>query len=165
MNALELEFPDASFDVVYSLSSIEHFGGPREIKRAAREMSRVLSPGGNLIVVTECFVERNLLDSPLLQFAIRLLTLGRRCPHATPRKRVIDTLTPQEIHRYIVQPTGLELVQSLDMHISPETFTNVTQWVGAGELRPATGEQWPHILLKAHGAPWTSAFLALVKPE
>ena len=28
MDARELAFPDASFDVVYSLSSLEHFGGP-----------------------------------------------------------------------------------------------------------------------------------------
>src|SRR5215208_2964290 len=28
MDARELEYPDASFDAVFSLSSIEHFGGP-----------------------------------------------------------------------------------------------------------------------------------------
>jgi SAM-dependent methyltransferase len=165
MNALELEFPDASFDVVYSLSSIEHFGGPKDLKRAAREMSRVLRPGGHLVIVTECLVERNPLDWPLLQFAIRLLTLGRRCPHATPRKRMIDTLSPREIERYIVRPTGLELVQPLDLGVSRETFANITRWIDAGELRPALGEPWPHILLKAQGAPWTSAFLAFLKPE
>src|SRR5204863_348043 len=41
----------------------------------------------------------------------------------------------------------------------------LTNRVGAGELHPATGEQWPHVLLKAQGAPWTSAFLALSKPS
>jgi ubiquinone/menaquinone biosynthesis C-methylase UbiE len=164
MNALQLDFDDASFDVVYSLSSIEHFGGPRELKRGAREMARVLKPGGHLVIVTECLVARNLLDSPLLQFAIRIATLGRRCPNATPRKRMIDTLTAAEIMRYVVRPTGLELVQPLDMRLSPSSYDNLTRWLGAGELHPASGEPWPHILLKAQGAPWTSAFLALHKP-
>jgi SAM-dependent methyltransferase len=165
MNALQLEFPDGSFDVVYSLSSIEHFGGPHEIEQAAREMSRVLRPGGHLVIVTECFTARHPLDWPPLQVAIRLATLGRRCANATLRKRVIDTLTPSEIERYVVRPTGLDLVQPLDTGISPKSYENLTHWVGAGELHSASGEPWPHVLLKAQGSSWTSAFLALHKPE
>ncbi len=164
MNALELEFPDESFDIVFSLSSIEHFGGPAEVKRAAREMSRVLRPGGHLVIVTECLISRHPLDWPPLQVAIRFATLERRCSNATLRKRVIDAFTPREIERCIVRATGLELVQPLDTHISPESFANLTRWVGTGELHPATGTQWPHILLQAQGAPWTSAFLAMRKP-
>jgi SAM-dependent methyltransferase len=163
MNALALEFEDASFDVVFSLSSIEHFGAPAKTARAAREMARVLRPDGHLVIVTECLIARHPLDSPLLQFAIRLATLGRRCPNVTPRKRVIDAFTPAEIERHIVRPSGLELVQPLDTHVSEGTFQNLTRWVGAGELRPRTGEPWPHILLKAQGSPWTSVFLALSK--
>jgi hypothetical protein len=75
-----------------------------------------------------------------------------------------DTFTAREIQRYIARPTGLELVQPLDTQISPKTFANVIHWVGDGGLSPATGEPWPHILLKAHGAPWTSAVLAFAKP-
>ena len=48
--------PGRSFDVVFSLSSIEHFGGPGDVARAAREMGRVLRPGGHALVATECFV-------------------------------------------------------------------------------------------------------------
>ena len=48
MDARRLEFPDASFDAVYSLSSLEHFGGPGQVDLAAREIARVLRPGGRL---------------------------------------------------------------------------------------------------------------------
>ena len=44
MNALDLRFPDEAFDIVYPISSIEHFGGPAQTAHAAREMARVLRP-------------------------------------------------------------------------------------------------------------------------
>jgi SAM-dependent methyltransferase len=42
-----LPFTDASFDVVYSMGTIEHFD---ESEDAVREMARVLKPGGRLIL-------------------------------------------------------------------------------------------------------------------
>jgi SAM-dependent methyltransferase len=164
MNALQLDFPDESFDIVFSLSSIEHFGGPAAAAQAAREMSRVLRPGGHLVIVTECLVGRHILDWPPLELAIRIATLGRRCSHATMSKRTIDAFTPREIERHIVGASGLELLQPLATHVSARSYENLTRWAGDGELRPATGQMWPHILLQAHGAPWTSAFLGLRKP-
>lgn len=161
MNALALDFPDDSFDVVYSLSSIEHFGGSPEVQQAAREMARVLKPGGHLIIVTECFLQNHPLDWPLLQTAIRGLTGGRRCPRSTPRRRMTDGFRPRELQRDVIAPTGLQLAQPMDWTISPETFENTIHWGDAGELRPATGAEYPHIVLKAHGSPWTSAFVAL----
>jgi SAM-dependent methyltransferase len=53
MDGRALDFPDREFDVVYSLSSIEHFGGVAGASAAMREMARVLKPGGLLIVATE----------------------------------------------------------------------------------------------------------------
>lgn len=42
-----LPFPDASFDAIYSMGTIEHF---HETERAVEEMARVLKPGGRAIV-------------------------------------------------------------------------------------------------------------------
>jgi SAM-dependent methyltransferase len=42
-----LPFGDASFDVIYSMGTIEHFD---ETEQAVREMARVLQPGGRAIV-------------------------------------------------------------------------------------------------------------------
>ena len=129
-------------------------------------MARVLKPGGHLVVVTECLVGRHPLDPPLVQYAIRLATLGRRARGATPRKRAIDAFTPKELQRDIVAASGLELVQPLDTTLSPESYENLIRWVGDGELHPRTGDPYPHILLKVTGcSPWTSAFLAMRKPS
>lgn len=172
MDGRSLEFSDASFDVVFSLSSIEHFGSTADVRRAAREIGRVLRPGGYAFIVTECFLSRHLTNSRLLQTAVRIVTRGRVLEKATLRRRALDVFTPRELQTLIVQPSGLDLVQPLDLTISPETFTNVIRWRGPGQYEPATGDQWPHIVLQPvlpalateiRGAPFTSVALALTK--
>jgi SAM-dependent methyltransferase len=163
MDARRLELPSSSFDLVFSLSSIEHFGGPSDIARAAAEIGRVLRPGGHALIVTECFVRNHVLDSPLVQTAIRALTLGRRCGTATPRCRVVEVFSPRELDTRIVRPSGLRLMQRLDTRISDETFENVARLHPDGRLEPSSGSRQPHILLRGHGAPWTSVCLALEK--
>lgn len=174
MDARVLGFSDASFDVVFSLSSIEHFGDHRDVARAAREIGRVLRPGGLAFIVTECFVARHPLNSPLVQTAIRIATLGRRCKKATPRRRAVDVFTSGELQRWIIQPSGLELVQPLDLTLSPETWQNVIIWRGADEFEASGDDPWPHILLQPQGsafflrggaAAFTSAALAMRKPD
>jgi len=53
MDGTHLEFEAETFDVAYSLSSIEHFGGFDGAQRAMNEMARVLRPGGILVLATE----------------------------------------------------------------------------------------------------------------
>jgi SAM-dependent methyltransferase len=49
LNTLE----DESFDIAWSLSSIEHFGSHERAGDAVREMARVVRPGGVVVVATE----------------------------------------------------------------------------------------------------------------
>ena len=49
-DARSLESDDAEFDVVYSMSVIEHIEGASGDSQAVREMIRVLKPGGLLVV-------------------------------------------------------------------------------------------------------------------
>src|SRR5437763_5766604 len=78
MDARHLDFPDESLDAVFTVSSIEHFGSPREVARAAREIGRVLRPGGHAMIITEYLVQRHPLDAAMVDFAVRLGSLGRR---------------------------------------------------------------------------------------
>jgi SAM-dependent methyltransferase len=86
MDGRRLEFPDATFDVSYSLSSIEHFGGFDGACQTMREMARVLKPGGVLALATEY-----VLAGP---------------PHD-------ETFQPEEIHA-LIRESGLQLVEPLD---------------------------------------------------
>jgi len=56
-DGLALPFGDGVFDVVYSLSSIEHFGGHDKAADSVREMARVLKVGGVACVATEFIME------------------------------------------------------------------------------------------------------------
>jgi SAM-dependent methyltransferase len=166
MDARSLDFPDASFDVCFSLSSIEHFGSPAEIATSAREMARVLRPGGHAFVVTECFARRHPLNAAPVDLAVRLATLGRRRRQATLRRRAVvdQVFTARELETRIVAPSGLRLMQPLDLSLSPASWGNLTRSLPEGRLEPRTGEYWPHVLLQADRSVFTSVCLPLEKP-
>jgi SAM-dependent methyltransferase len=167
MDARRLEFPDDSFDVVFSISSIEHFGSPGDVSRSAREMGRVLRPGGHAFVVTECFVRRHALNAAPVDLAVRILTLGRRRRGATPwRRAVVDQVfTPRELRERIVRPSGLRAMQPVDVSLSAESWENLTLSGPGGRLEPASGDYWPHILLQSDRSVFTSVCLPLEKPR
>jgi ubiquinone/menaquinone biosynthesis C-methylase UbiE len=166
MDALDLKFPDNSFDVVFTLSSIEHFGSPADIARSASEIGRVLKPGGHAIVVTECFVRHHPLDTSTAEVAKRAATLNRKMPGALPGRRVAlaDVFTPRELTRHIVRPSGLRLLQPLDTKVSAESWENLTLCSPGGELIPRTGHKYPMVLMQLRRSVFTSACLILEKP-
>lgn len=166
MDARALDFPDASFDVVFSLSSIEHFGSPAEIARSAREMGRVLRASGHALVATECFVRRHPLNAAPVDLAVRLASLGTRRRRATLRRRgvVDEVFTPRELRRRVVRPSGLRLLQPLDLSVSGESWANLTRLHPDGRLEPASGGYWPHLLLQSDRSVFTSVCLPLQKP-
>jgi SAM-dependent methyltransferase len=162
MDARRLDFPDESFDVVFSLSSIEHFGSPADIARSAAEMGRVLRPGGHAVVVTECFVRLHPLDSRPVDLAVWASTLGlrrRRARHG----RVIEAFTPSELATQIVRPSGLTLLQPLDLTLSEESWDNLSRPLPGGEIETATGEPYPMILVQVRRSVFTSACLVMRK--
>lgn len=166
MDARRLAFADASFDVVVSFSSIEHFGTPSDIARSAREIGRVLKPGGHAFIVTEVLVDQHWSDRAPIHFALRMASFGRLAPDATtPRLRSIgDQFTKRELRKRIIEPSGLELMQPLDLSISAPSFANVIDMNGP-EPRPTTGAEHPHVVLRSHRSCFTSICLPLVKPR
>jgi SAM-dependent methyltransferase len=163
MDARELRFPDESFDAVFSLSSIEHFGTWASIRRASQEIGRVLRPGGRAFVATECFVGRSTL-APFVQEAASRLT-GRRMFGA------MRVFTPRTLASEIVQPSGLQLLQPLDLTLSPAANRSVSELNSAGQLT-ATNGPYSNVIVRAtrslgplavHTQKWTSVGLAMGK--
>ena len=89
MDGRHLGFRSDTFDVAYSLSSIEHFGGLAGAQAAVDEMARVLKPGGLLVLATEYMLAGT--------------------PHA-------EVFQPAEVHALVSRP-GLRLVQPIDEQV------------------------------------------------
>jgi SAM-dependent methyltransferase len=55
MDGTKLEFPDETFDIAFSFSSIEHFGGENHAGalKCLKEIERVLKLGGIAVITTE----------------------------------------------------------------------------------------------------------------
>lgn len=58
MDAKKLDFEDGTFDFLFSLSSLEHFGKRMDQLTALKEMHRVLKPGGIAALTTELILNR-----------------------------------------------------------------------------------------------------------
>jgi SAM-dependent methyltransferase len=99
MDARRLRFPDASFDGLFSLGSIEHFGALADIAQASREIGRVLKPGGIAAIATE----------------YRLSGDGDGWPG-------VVLFSPATLDEAIVQPSGLRRLDKPDWSISEATL-------------------------------------------
>jgi SAM-dependent methyltransferase len=99
-----LPFADASFDVVFSGSTLDHFESAADIQTALGELRRVLRPGGTLILT---------LDNPANPLIwLRngpLLGLLRRI--GIVPYQVGATLGPRTLER-VLQAAGLDVVET-----------------------------------------------------
>jgi SAM-dependent methyltransferase len=102
MDGTQLEFPSDSFDIVFSFSSIEHFGGEdySGALKSLKEMERVLKPGGIAVVATEYIINNKKPPDLTNQFYNQ----------QTIYSSLIDKLE-------IMKP-----VEPLDLTISPKTL-------------------------------------------
>jgi SAM-dependent methyltransferase len=89
MDGRRLAFSDRTFNLAYSLSSIEHFGGVAGAVATVKEMTRVLKPGGVLALATEYVL------------------------HGPPHE---ETFQPHEIAA-LIEASGLELVEPIDERV------------------------------------------------
>ncbi len=139
MDALSLRYDDDSFDGIFSCGSIEHFGTLENIAQAAREMGRVLKPGGVLTLATE--------------FRIAGPDDGIGVPGAV-------IFSPEMLESAIVGPSGLELADAPQF-----TTTRATQDLAYPLAEAvAQGIRDPSVALTHDGYTWTSVCLCLRKP-
>lgn len=111
-SALEINLPSSMFDAVFSCGSIEHLGSLKAVSLAAREIGRILKPGGVASIATEFRIEGP-DDMPWFDDNVILFT-------------------PELIQRYIVEPSGLVMREPLDVAQSDRTFeerTNVVDFL------------------------------------
>jgi SAM-dependent methyltransferase len=100
MDGRRLTFPDDTFDVAYSLSSIEHFGGFAGAAAALDEMVRVVKPGGIVAVATEYRLSGPAREEVFEPEEVRAL-------FSRPRVRLVEPLDEDVYRRYRYMPVDL----------------------------------------------------------
>ena len=143
MSGLDLEFPDESFDAIFSSSSIEHFGDFKDVRRSVEEMYRVVRPGGVVALATEFRLEGPGLGLPgLLRF------------------------DEPELRSLLLDGLWWDPATPLDLSISEETLSSPVfspDAVADSESGNRGWSQYPHIVLYEGGYRWTSVHVALIK--
>jgi SAM-dependent methyltransferase len=126
MDGSRLGFVDACFDVVYSLSSIEHFGGVDGARAAVAEMARVLRSGGVLALATEWCVRGAAGGEIFSPDQVR-----RIIDH--PRLRLIQPIDDRVWDRYETPPVDLRVDRFQSPHMllkhDDAVFTSVMMFL------------------------------------
>ncbi|MGA2183524.1 MAG: class I SAM-dependent methyltransferase [Bryobacteraceae bacterium] len=143
MDALDLRFEADTFDAVFCLSSIEHFGGVLGARKALREIHRVVRPGGVVALTTECMVDA----SP---------------DYEEPGLILFSQASVEELAH---SAPGLELVEPIDFSLSEETRKTSMSFLEALEDARLQRGHWPHIVLELAGRSFTSLALFLRKQQ
>jgi hypothetical protein len=139
MDALDLRYEDQTFDAVYSLSSIEHFGGIDGVRRALTEQCRVTRIGGIVAFTTEVVINgaESLDEGHLL------------------------LISPEQLVGVCESIAGLTLVEPIDFSVSERTKGNVIALSEALANSRRQQADYPHIILEYRERQFTSVSVFL----
>jgi SAM-dependent methyltransferase len=142
MDATRLEFSDESFDIAFSFSSIEHFGGENHsgALRSMKEIERVLKPSGIAVVATEYILN----DKEHIEF------FNRRTIYSD----LIDKLDK------------LKLVEPLDLRITTKTLDRIMDYQSGVDWTTSPDEfkkTHPLVLIRINDMLVTSVILVFQK--
>jgi SAM-dependent methyltransferase len=144
MDGTKLEFPSESFDIAFSFSSIEHFGGGKNHSgalRSLKEIERVLKPGGLAVITTEYIIN------------------DKEHPEFFNRRTIYSDL--------IDKLERLKLVEPLDLRITTKTLDTVIDYSSVGvswnNINNDYKRTHPHIVLRIKNILFTSIMLVFQK--
>jgi SAM-dependent methyltransferase len=143
MDGSKLDFPDETFDIAFSFSSIEHFGGKNHsgALKAMREIERVLKPGGIAVIATEYILN------------------GKKHPEFFNKKTIHSDLIDKINKLKPVEPLDLRMTAStLDTII--DHFTIDANWDNVDEEYK---KSHPLVLLKIRNILFTSIMIVFQK--
>lgn len=141
LDALDMDFPDGSFDIVWSLESAEHIPDKHML---VSECMRVLRPGGTLVMLAWCLRE----SSPKLLLKEKAAIRGIQREYCLPR------LAPPSEYQNLMRRLGLRGVKHEDWTERAAPF-----WWEVAFSAGASLEGWAQ--LKKYGWPLVRSALAM----
>ncbi|MBC8167740.1 MAG: methyltransferase domain-containing protein [Bryobacteraceae bacterium] len=142
MDACDIRHEAGTFDLVFSLSSIEHFGAVTGAYLALCEMARVCKSGGIVMITTECIVND-----------LRRPEIGGL--HLFSEQELVDLVhSIKDLEP--VEPVSFELSAATKSHVQ-----NLEQVVADVHLRQHV--DYPHIVLEIGNCFFTSVSIFLRK--
>jgi SAM-dependent methyltransferase len=143
MNGTKLEFPSENFDIAFSFSSIEHFGGKNHsgALRCLREIERVLKRGGIAVIATEYII-------------------NNKEHHEFFNRRTIYSDLINKLEK-------LQLAEPLDLRLTTNTLDTVIELFSVDANWDNIDEEYkkthPLILIRARNILFTSVMLVFQK--
>jgi SAM-dependent methyltransferase len=143
MSGTKLDFPADKFDLVFSFSSVEHFGGKNHAGalNSLREIERVLKSGGLAVITTEFIVN------------------GKEHTEFFNSRTIYSDL--------IDRLDNLKLVEPVDLTLSPLTLDGVLDYFPEGLNWDKRSDEFkrlhPHVLLRKKDILFTSIMLVFAK--
>ena len=143
MDGTRLEFPSETFDIAFSFSSIEHFGGENHegALKSLKEIERVLKKDGIAVIATEYIIN------------------DKDHPEFFNRKTIYSDL--------IDKLDSLKLVEPLDLRITTKTLDTVMDFPYAVYWYTSEDDEFkknhPSILIKVGNILFTSVMLVFKK--
>jgi SAM-dependent methyltransferase len=143
MDGTKLDFPDDKFDIVFSFSSIEHFGGKNHLGafKSLKETERVLKKGGIAVIATEYIINDREHDEFFNYRTLHSDLIGK-----------LDKL---------------RLVEPLDLNISTRTLDTVLEYYSDALRWKSQSDEYkldhPHIIIRSKNIIWTSIMLVFEK--
>jgi SAM-dependent methyltransferase len=143
MDGTKLEFPSETFDIAFSFSSIEHFGGENHSGplKSMKEIERILKPNGIAVIATEYIIN------------------DKDHPEFFNKKTIYSDL--------IDKLDSLKLVEPLDLRITTKTLDTVMDYPEVIHWETSDDYEFkkthPLILIKLRNILFTSVMLIFQK--
>ncbi len=133
MDALALDAAAATFDFLFCLSSIEHFGRLDDKRTSLREMFRVLKPGGVAVLTTEVVLNR--LGRGVQYFPIAtLLSLVREAGFT------LDGVPDLQVEsEFAAAPLALPMDTFVSPHVILRNFNTIYTSIALFLMKPPDG--------------------------
>lgn len=127
MDSRQLEFENNSFDFVFSVSSIEHFGSKREIQKSINEMYRILKPGGICVITTELKLNRlgvNIPNTKIFNLE-KLLDMFKSCGFDMMGEKPVVEIEQESLENWVKLPEEIHKRPHVIMRSFKTIFTSV----------------------------------------